>query len=55
MEYIKRGHPKKHWWRSGGEFSKGNIPWSKKVAGMGLMKAWNKGKPHMQKENHPLW
>ena len=38
-------------------FPKGHIPWCKRVAGTGKMKAWNKGIEWIsfRGENHPRW
>lgn len=40
-----------------GNFKKGHVPWIKSVAGMGILKPWNKGKEwsEMRGKNHPRW
>ncbi len=48
---IKKGPLKTHWWRTGGEWNKERHP-DKPMLGR---TAWNKGKPFMALEKHPLW
>ena len=67
-KYIKKGQPKTHWWRTGGEFI-GGIPWNKGIkrtdilgekhpnwkGGISKTKEWRLERNRIWRKNHPKY